>query len=33
VHLDLIDGTKETVKLDVVEVDGNYLICGGTNSE
>jgi hypothetical protein len=33
VHLDLIDGTKETVKLDIIEVDGKYLICGGTNSE
>jgi hypothetical protein len=33
VRLDLVDGTKETAKLDVVEVDDTYLICGGTNSE
>jgi hypothetical protein len=33
VHLDLVDGTKETAKLDVIEVNDDYLICGGTNSE
>jgi hypothetical protein len=33
VHLKLVDGTKETAKLDMVEVDDTYLICGGTNSE
>jgi len=33
VRLDLIDGTKENVRLDMVEVDDDYLICGGTNSE
>jgi hypothetical protein len=33
VHLKLIDGTKETAQLDVIEMDDSYLICGGTNSE
>ena len=33
VHLKLVDGTKETAELDVIEMDDNYLICGGTNSE
>jgi hypothetical protein len=32
VHLRLIDGTKETAELEIVEVDDSYLICGGTNS-
>jgi hypothetical protein len=33
VHLKLIDGTKETAELDLIEMDDSYLICGGTNSE
>jgi hypothetical protein len=33
VHLELVDGTKETAKLGLVQVDDTYLICGGTNSE